>query len=123
MRRGVRESVDEPVEASPRINPSRFLDEGGMDGRVVLVYTYIISRRTQITFSDRQHALLVHEANRTGISMAELVRRSVDRTYRPFARPTVRGFEFSMALWRELDAAVVGRRVRPRVRRLDDDAF
>jgi hypothetical protein len=85
------------------------------------VYTYIISRRTQITFTDRQHALLVHESNRSGLSMAELVRRSIDRTFRPVSRPTVRGFEVSFGLWREPDAAIVARRVRPRKPRLDDD--
>jgi hypothetical protein len=71
-----------------------------------------MSRRTQITLSDRQHALLVDESKRTGLSLAELVRRSVDRVYRPHARPRVRGFELSVGLWREPDAAVVGRRVK-----------
>ncbi len=85
------------------------------------MYTYIISRRTQITLTDRQHALLVHESSRSGLPMAELVRRAVDRTFRPLSRPTVRGFELNLGLWRELDAAVVARRVRPRRRRLDAD--
>ena len=53
--------------------------------------------------------------------MAELVRRAVDRTFRPISRPTVRGFELSLGLWREPDAAVIARRVRPRKPRLDDD--
>jgi hypothetical protein len=87
----------------------------------MLVYTYIISRRTQITFTDRQHAFLVHESNRTGLSMAELVRRAVDRTFRPMSRPTIRGFEVNFGLWRELDAAIVARRVRPRKPRMADD--
>jgi hypothetical protein len=87
------------------------------------VYTYIISRRTQITFSDRQHALLIHESNRTGLPMAELVRRAVDRTFRPLIRPTVRGFELNLGLWRELDAAVVARRFKPRKPRLDANDF
>jgi hypothetical protein len=85
------------------------------------VYTYIISRRTQITLTDRQHALLVYESNRCGLPMAELVRRAVDRTFRPISRPTVRGFELSLGVWREPDAAVIARRVRPRKPRLDDD--
>jgi len=60
------------------------------------VYTYTMSRRTQITFTDRQHALLLYESNRSGLSMAELVRRAVDRTFRPVSRrPSVRGFEVS----------------------------
>jgi hypothetical protein len=87
------------------------------------VYTYIISRRTQITFTDRQHAFLVDESNRSGLAMAELVRRAVDRTFRPVSRPTVRGFELSLGVWRERDAAVVARRVRPRKPRLHDDTI
>jgi hypothetical protein len=71
-----------------------------------------MSRRTQITLTDRQHSFLRDEARRTGLSLAELVRRSVDRVYRPFDRPTVRGFEVSVGLWRDPDAAVVGRRVQ-----------
>jgi hypothetical protein len=85
------------------------------------MYTYTISRRTQITLTDRQHALLVYESNRSGLSMAELVRRAVDRTFRPLSRPTIRGFELNVGLWRELDAAVVARRVRSRKPRLDAD--
>jgi hypothetical protein len=68
------------------------------------------SRRMQITVTDRQHARLVDEALRSGLSMAELVRRAVDQAYRPGVRPRLRGIELSMALWRRPDAAVVGRR-------------
>jgi hypothetical protein len=42
-----------------------------------------MSRRTHLTLSDRQHAFLQSEAGRTGLSMAELVRRAIDFTYRP----------------------------------------
>ncbi|MDQ5820789.1 MAG: hypothetical protein M3540_05045 [Actinomycetota bacterium] len=72
-----------------------------------------MSRRTQITLTDRQHAFLRDEANRTGLSMAELVRRAIDSSYRPFSRPRVGGIELSLGVWRAPDAAVVGRRVRP----------
>jgi hypothetical protein len=72
-----------------------------------------LSRKTQITLTDRQHALLVGEARRSGLSMAELVRRAVDAVYRPYSRPRVGGFELSVGVWRKPDAAVVGRRVRP----------
>jgi hypothetical protein len=82
------------------------------------VYTSItLSRRTQITLTDRQHAFLVDESQRTGLSLAELVRRAVDGAYRPFERPRLGGFELSLGLWRRPDAAVVGRR-RPRDRRV-----
>jgi hypothetical protein len=78
------------------------------------VYTFVVamSRRTQITLTDRQHAFLRDESWRTGLPLAELVRRAVDKTYRPHSRPTVRGLEVSLAVWRRPDAAVVGRRVR-----------
>ncbi|HET7571287.1 MAG TPA: hypothetical protein VFJ77_01315 [Gaiellaceae bacterium] len=69
-----------------------------------------MSRRTQITLSDRQHAFLMNEAERTGLSLAELVRRALDTVYRPHRRERVRGFEFSLGIWERPDAAVVGRR-------------
>ena len=73
-----------------------------------------MSRRTQITLSDRQHAFLMSEADRTGLSLAELVRRALDTVYRPHRRERVRGFEFSLGVWERPDAAVVGRRPWPR---------
>ena len=69
-----------------------------------------MSRRTQITLSDRQHAFLVSESVRTGLPLAELVRRALDATYRAVARERVRGFEVSVGVWKRPDAAVVGRR-------------
>jgi hypothetical protein len=87
------------------------------------MYISGMSRRTQITFTDRQHALLIDESNRTGLPMAELVRRSVDRAFRPARRlPLLRGFEVSLGLWRGLDAAFAARRVIPRKPRLFDAA-
>jgi hypothetical protein len=86
------------------------------------VYTYTVSRRTQITFTDRQHALLVDESNRTGLSMAELVRRSVDRTLRPVSRRRLlRDFGLIVGVAVEPSAAAAARRVRPRKPRLYDD--
>jgi hypothetical protein len=90
------------------------------------VYTYIngnihrhhMSRRTQVTLTDRQHDFLRYEAARTGLSMAELVRRAVDKTFRPYVRPKVGGVEVSFGLWSRPDAAVIGR--RPRGRRISD---
>lgn len=69
-----------------------------------------MSRRTQITLTDRQHAFLLDESARTGLSLAELVRRAVDVTYRPHERPRTDGFEVSLGLWRRPDAAIAGRR-------------
>ena len=83
-----------------------------------------MSRRTQITLTDRQHAMLVYESDRSGLPMAELVRRAVDRTFRPVSRrPSVRGFEVNFGLWREEDAAKVARRLKPRKPRLYDDSI
>jgi hypothetical protein len=81
-----------------------------MDSFVAQVYTALMSRRTQVTLTDRQHAFLRDESNRTGLSIAELVRRAVDNTYRPHSRPRLRGFEVSMGVWDRPPAAIAGRR-------------
>jgi hypothetical protein len=47
---------------------------------------------------------------RTGLSIAELVRRALDHTYRPHSRPRLRGFEVSMGLWDRPPTAIAGRR-------------
>jgi hypothetical protein len=73
-----------------------------------------MGRRTQITLTDAQHAFLFGESARTGLSMAELVRRAVDETYRPDRRPRVRGFDVTLGVWRDPDAAVAGRRAGAR---------
>ncbi|HEY1563265.1 MAG TPA: hypothetical protein VGF72_01130 [Gaiellaceae bacterium] len=44
--------------------------------------------------------------------MAELVRRALDATYPLAERQQVGGFELNVGLWRRLDAAVTGRRLR-----------
>jgi hypothetical protein len=66
--------------------------------------------RFHVILSHRQHAFLVEEAERTGLSMGELVRRAVDSTYRPHVRPRVRGLEVTVGVWRRPDAAAAGRR-------------
>jgi len=68
-----------------------------------------MSRLAHITLTDRQHALLLEESVRTGLSMAELVRRALDATYRPRLRPVVSGLHLSFDATRGPDAAVVGR--------------
>ena len=42
-----------------------------------------MSHRTQITLEDEQYAFLRAEAARTGLGLAELVRRALDATYGP----------------------------------------
>jgi hypothetical protein len=98
--------------------PSRRWLEVGTRGRVMAVYTstdgyrhlHHMSRKTQVTLTDRQHAFLVDESIRTDLSLAELVRRAIDRTYRPALRPRLRGYELSLGIWQRPDAAIIGRR-------------
>jgi hypothetical protein len=40
-----------------------------------------VSRRLHITVSEQQYAFLDEEANRSSVSIAELVRRALDTTY------------------------------------------
>ncbi len=68
-----------------------------------------MSRKTQITLTDRQHRLLVEESLRASVSMAELVRRAIDTVYRPTLRPIVGGFHVNIGLHRAPDAAIIGR--------------
>jgi hypothetical protein len=69
-----------------------------------------MTHRLQISITDAQYLALNAEANRTGLSIAELIRRLVDRAWRPEARPRAQGYELSVGLWKRPDAAVVGRR-------------
>jgi hypothetical protein len=68
-----------------------------------------MSRQAHVMLTNGQHAFLVEESLRTGLSMAELVRRAIDATYRRERRPTVAGFHASLNFARRPDAAVVGR--------------
>jgi len=83
----------------------------------MLLYSYVMAHRMQISLTERQYEALTTEAHRTGLSIAELVRRSIDRVYRPNVRPTTPGLELSLGLWRRPDAAVTGR--RPGIRLVD----
>jgi hypothetical protein len=74
-----------------------------------------IGRRTHLILTDRQHAFLATEAERTGLSIGELVRRAIDATYRPHARPRVPGLEVSVGVWRRPDEALLGRRPQRRL--------
>jgi len=57
----------------------------------------------------RQYVLLQEESLRSSVSISELLRRAVDKTYRPHRRPRVAGVEVSLGIWRRPDAAVLGR--------------
>jgi hypothetical protein len=69
--------------------------------------------KTHIMLEPGQYALLKQESARSGLSMGEIVRRSVDAMLRPHARPRFAGFELDVAFWRKPDAALVARRIRP----------
>jgi hypothetical protein len=79
-----------------------------------------MGRRTHVTLTDGQHAFLLEEAQRTGLSVAELVRRALDASYRPTERSRLRGFDVSFGVWRAPDAAVAGRRGGGRGRTLPE---
>ena len=68
--------------------------------------------QTHVLLRDDQRSFLLNESARTGLSMGELVRRAIDATYPTRPRPQVSGFELNVGLWRRLDAAVSGRRLR-----------
>jgi Ribbon-helix-helix protein, copG family len=69
-----------------------------------------IGRRIQINVTDRQLETLRAEAARSGLPVAELIRRAIDAAYRPGARVRLRGLEINLGVFREPDAAALGRR-------------
>jgi hypothetical protein len=56
-----------------------------------------MARRTQITLTEEQHDRLSTLAEQTGVSLSELIRRAVDRTYSAGAAAAVAG---SFGAWR-----------------------
>jgi hypothetical protein len=74
-----------------------------------------MSRRAHFTLTDRQYDFLVTESVRTGLPMAELVRRAIDSTYRPGLAPLVRGYEISAGLFKRPTTAMLGRRAGRRL--------
>jgi hypothetical protein len=69
-----------------------------------------MSRKTQITVTDRQYELLHDEAARTGRSVAAVVRGCIDATLRPPHRARFAGWEATLAVNERPDAAIVQRR-------------
>lgn len=85
-----------------------------------------MSHRTQIILTDSQYASLMHEADRTGLSLAELVRRAVSREY-GFPDPTalLAALTESFGAWEgdTPDGAEYVKRLRPGLQaRLDRTA-
>ena len=80
---------------------------------MVLGYTIPMepqSVRLHIQMGPHMHRHLVVEANRTGLSVAELIRRAVEEVYATQRRPRLQGWQASLGFWRRPDAAVTGRR-------------
>ena len=73
-----------------------------------------MSRDLHVHIAERQYLLLRNESSISGLPMAELVRRAIDFTYLAEARPRAKGFQASIGLWRNPDAATVGRRAGSR---------
>jgi hypothetical protein len=68
----------------------------------------------QITLSHRQYRILKRESKRTGLSLAELVRRSLDRTYGNPLTELEEALEHSFGAWsdREEDGQTYVERLR-----------
>jgi Ribbon-helix-helix protein, copG family len=56
-----------------------------------------MTHRTQITLDDEQYKKLQEMSNETGLSMSELIRRAVDRTYVVGAKAA---FDESFGAWK-----------------------
>lgn len=66
-----------------------------------------MSHRTQITLSDEQYARLRAESQRTGLGLAELVRRALDRTYGATgSAEALRALDASFGAWMSKDDAL-----------------
>jgi len=59
-----------------------------------------MSHRTQITLTDDQYERLVGEAERSGLSIAELIRRAIDKSFRPGSHSElVAALDATFGLW------------------------
>jgi hypothetical protein len=63
-----------------------------------------MTHRLDVTLSDEQYEHLRRESERSGLPMAELVRRAVDRTYRAgLAADVQRALKSSLGGWTDRD--------------------
>lgn len=62
-----------------------------------------MSHRTQIILTDEQYETLKRESERTGVSLAELVRRAVARIYGTSARVDETALSESFGAWKDRD--------------------
>lgn len=59
-----------------------------------------MAHRTQITLADEQYERLLAESQRSGLGLAELVRRAIDRMYGSAGpEETIRGLDGSFGTW------------------------
>jgi hypothetical protein len=75
-----------------------------------------MSTRFNLILEDRQYRALTAESERQSVSIAELIRRSIDATFAFDADRRTPGVELSFSLWRRPDGAVAGRRPGIRLR-------
>jgi hypothetical protein len=66
--------------------------------------------RFNLILEDRQYRTLTVESERQSVSVAELIRRSIDAAFSLDDRRRVPGVELSVSVWRRPDGAVAGRR-------------
>ena len=70
-----------------------------------------MSRRTQITLDEEQYERLQRISRTSGLSMAELMRRALDRTY---AHDGIEALEATAGMWRDrTDIDDLMQRLRP----------
>ena len=66
------------------------------------MYSYIMSHRTQITLTDKQYKRLLRVSKRTGLGLAELIRRALDGSEgSPNQEQTLRALDESFGAWRD----------------------
>ncbi len=76
-----------------------------------------MSKRFNLILEEAQYAFLSSESERQCVSVAELIRRSIDHAFELRSSDRTDGFELSFGVWRRPDAAIVGRRSGVRFRR------
>lgn len=74
-----------------------------------------MSHRTQITLTDKQYRSLKRESNRTGLSLAELVRRALEEATGTAGTRDRRALDDSFGAWsdRDFDGAGYVEMLRP----------
>lgn len=78
-----------------------------------------MSHRTQITLTDEQYERLQSESQRSGLSMAELIRRAVDGTYKRelSVEEKLAALRASAGAWADRDDIVDGKTYVEEIRR------